>query len=269
MEKRGMEIKTPGEKHWGFSKPGVHNAGERLSLQFVTALLWHNELCCALVGLMEQLHCQLAPGLVACGCTLLGESRVWLPRVAQPDKAYLGGHSRRASDSHWWRAALQEAQIPCAQGWLRISDVLVMIVPGYVISGQEMIWALLIRMLSTSKCCYWFSLNLEIMRDDKHTVLALESMTPGTNNECLILLLTVFSLRASLRDLGWSRIRGANQRSIWSWILRDSGHFSLGTAVLILFAAPRHPGWEGQWRLCRTSMVGKWGAVEGLALGSV
>lgn len=59
--------------------------------------------------------------------------------MAQPDKAYLGGHTRHVSDSHWWRAALQEAQIPCAQGWLRISDVLVMIVPGYVISGQEMI----------------------------------------------------------------------------------------------------------------------------------
>lgn len=57
--------------------------------------------------------------------------------VAQPEKAYLGGHTRWASDFHWGRATLQQAQIPCAKRLLRISDILVMIVPSYIISGQE------------------------------------------------------------------------------------------------------------------------------------
>lgn len=57
--------------------------------------------------------------------------------MAQPEKTYLEGHTRWGSDSHWGRATLQQAQIPRAKRLLRISDILVMIVPSYIISGQE------------------------------------------------------------------------------------------------------------------------------------
>lgn len=116
MEQRGPGKKTLRARHCRFLSPRVHSTGERLSLPSVTALLGHNELCCALGT--AAVPAGAMPGGVWTHAAW-GMARVWPSLRRLP----LGGHTGRASDCHWGRAPLQQAQIPHAKRLLKISDI--------------------------------------------------------------------------------------------------------------------------------------------------